>query len=355
MLVSSIDIREFRGVKALAKPLELRGFNVLVGRNNVGKTSILQALYLLSDQREPYGEEPQNLLIKSVGAPLVYGYAGRAEVSYSFGFKIAIENVTVSGEHSFNELSVDGLRLIISDNSVERRYRIASGAIHELAWNEYVTVQSSEGTTHAPLHRVVMERPSLGRRSLVLYIPNTTEAFNMLHNFVYNSFGDAVKRGLNVRVVREYLNRVVYDRFTEVFLGPRDELYARKEVGDSILYVRLKDFGEGVKRFTFAYLATEILNPALVLWDDIEVAMHPSLLHAVLTWLAESGRQVVITTHSIDALESVVMVEPRDAQIILLRKDGNDIVHHKTLEIDEAKDILEKNIDIRAVIEGVVE
>jgi len=355
MLVSSIDVKEFRGVKALAKPLELRGFNVLVGRNNVGKTSILQALYLLSYQVEPYGEEPHKFLTKLVGAPLVYGYAGKAEMNYSFSPKIAIENVIVGSKHSFDKLSVEGLRLIISDNSAERRYRIASDAIRELAWNEYVTVQTDGRTVLTHLHQVVMERLSLGRRSLVLYIPNTTEAFEMLHNFVYNSFSEAVKRGLNVRIVREYLNRVVYDRFTEIFLGPGNELFARKEVSDSILYARLKDLGEGVKRFILAYLATEILNPALVLWDDIEVAMHPSLLHTLLKWLAESGRQVVVATHSIDVLESVIMVEPGDAQIILLKKDENDIVYHKALEIDEVEEILEKNIDVRAIIEGVVE
>jgi predicted ATPase len=354
MLVSSVDVKEFRGVKAFANPLELRMFNVLVGRNSVGKSSILQALYLLSDHAEPYGDEPHKFLTKLVGALLVYGYTGRAEISYEFGSKITLERVVVDG-NSFDRLDVEGLRLIISGDSVERRYRIASGTIHELAGDEYATIQTDGRTVTTYLHQVVMERLSLGRRSRVLYIPNTTEAFNALHKFVYNSLGEAVKRGLNVSVAREYLNKVVYDRFTEVFLGSRDELYARKEVGNGVLYVRLKDLGEGIKRFVLAYLATEILNPALVLWDDIEVALHPSLAHILLKWLAESGRQIVIATHSIDVLESVVMVKPRNAQVILLKKDANDIVYHKALEIDEVEEILEKNIDIRAIIEGVVE
>jgi predicted ATPase len=355
MLVSSIDVKEFRGIKAFAKPLELRTFNVLVGRNNVGKSSILQALYLLSDRAEPYGDEPHIFLAKLVGAQLVYGYTGRAEISYEFGSKITLENVVIGGS-SFDRLGVEGLKLIINGYSIEqRRYRVVSGAVHEFAGNEYVTMQTGGRTVAVPLHQVVMERLSLGRRSPVLYIPNTTEAFNALHSFVYNSFGEAVKRGLNVNIAREYLNKVVYDRFTEVFPGPGNELYARKEVGDGVLYVRLKDLGEGIKRFVLAYLAIEILNPALVLWDDIEVALHPSLAYTLLKWLAESGRQVVIATHSIDVLESVVIANPKDAHVILLKKDANDIVYHKTLDIDEVEEILEKSIDIRAIIEGVVE
>ena len=354
MLVSSVDVKEFRGVKAFAKLLGLRMFNVLVGRNNVGKSSILQALYLLSDRVEPYGDEPHRFLAKLVGAPLVYGYTGRAEISYEFGSKVTLENVVIGGS-SFERLTVEGLKLIINGYSIERRYRIASGTMHELAGDEYATIQTAGRTVTTYLHRVVVERLSLGRRSLALYIPNTTEAFDALHKFVYNSFGEAVKRGLNVNIAREYLNKVVYDRFTEVFPGPGNELYARKEVSEGVLYVRLKDLGEGIKRFVLAYLAIEILNPALVLWDDIEVALHPSLAYTLLKWLAESGRQVVIATHSIDVLESVVMANPKDAQVILLKKDANDIVYHKALDIDEVEEILEKNIDIRTIIEGVIE
>jgi len=48
VLVKSLDLKEFRGVRKLSKPIELEDFTVLIGRNNVGKTSILEALYLLA-------------------------------------------------------------------------------------------------------------------------------------------------------------------------------------------------------------------------------------------------------------------------------------------------------------------
>jgi predicted ATPase len=154
-------------------------------------------------------------------------------------------------------------------------------------------------------------------------------------------------------VFKEHLKGVIYDRFTEVF--PRDgELFARKEVGGTAIYVSLNDLGEGVKRFVLTYFAVEHVNPALVLWDDVEVAAHPSLMDALLRWLAESERQVVISTHSLDVLQSVALIEPEDARIILLKKDGDDVVHHKSLELDELKEILEGGIDLRAMIEGVV-
>jgi len=68
------------------------------------------------------------------------------------------------------------------------------------------------------------------------------------------------------------------------------------------------------------------------LWNDIEIAMHPSLMDTLLKWLTDSNRQVVIATHSFDVLRSLTLIKPRDAKVILLRKDDNDVIHHKSLE-----------------------
>jgi len=92
-----------------------------------------------------------------------------------------------------------------------------------------------------------------------------------------------------------------------------------------------------------------------VLWDDIEVAMHPSLMNTSLKWLTDSDRQIVIATHSFDVLHSLTLIETKDAKVILLMKDDNDVIHHKSLETDELEEILEKGIDPRAVIESLVE
>jgi AAA15 family ATPase/GTPase len=164
-----------------------------------------------------------------------------------------------------------------------------------------------------------------------------------------NRWGEPVSRSTRALALQ------AGEEVREVFPGPGSELYARKEAEGKVLYTRLKDFGEGVKRFTLIYLVTELLNPLMVLWDDVEVAMHPSLLDTALNWLARSDRQVVVSTHSIDVLNSVTLIEPRDAQIVMLWKDGNDIVYFRSLEIDEVEDLLDKHIDIRTLIEVIKE
>jgi len=66
LLVRELDVAEFRGVRRLSKPLELARFSVLVGRNNAGKTAVLEALYMLAmpfpRALPPYGREPVRLV-----------------------------------------------------------------------------------------------------------------------------------------------------------------------------------------------------------------------------------------------------------------------------------------------------
>jgi predicted ATP-dependent endonuclease of OLD family len=42
-----MELYEFRGIKSCNKPLTLSDFTVLIGRNNSGKSSVLEAFSLL--------------------------------------------------------------------------------------------------------------------------------------------------------------------------------------------------------------------------------------------------------------------------------------------------------------------
>jgi len=145
----------------------------------------------------------------------------------------------------------------------------------------------------------------------------------------------------------------IYDRFTEVTIR-KDRLCVRKEVSEEIgpLYIDVDSLGEGVKRVLLTYLVVEYLNPRIVLWDDIEVAAHPSLLETLLKWLVISGRQVIISTHSIDVLYVLTQIQPKNARILILSKDQEDIVKYKSMGIEELEDCIGSGIDVRKIIEG---
>ena len=348
--VKTIDLREFRGIRELEKPITLGSFNVLVGRNNAGKSAVLEALYLLSKPfrgylTKPYGKDIYEFIsaMHGVSSALVYGHEGKASITYSFRNKVEsnFERLVVDGiTRNDVRVSVSGMSIVLDTKGVIEVRVDGNGVVPDFeSFKDFLGSVGVDSETN----------------ELCLYIPNNTNAYNAIAGFVLEDgvWSWIEKRGLHRRVVRDLVEPSVSDKFTEVTIR-RDRLCLRKEVREDIgpLYVDVNSIGEGVKRAVLAYLAIEYLNPRIVLWDDIEVAAHPSLLESMLRWLSESKRQVVLATHSIDVLYSLTQIRPRDARVIVLSKSSEDIVSHKEMDLARLSDYLDGGVDIRKLVEG---
>ncbi len=343
-MVRELEITEFRGVRELEEPLKLRSFNVLVGRNNVGKTAILEALYLLampysSYTLSPYGKSPLDHIAQLHGgmASLVYGYAGRARVRYVLGREVIakIKKGLEEVQARIRDITVE-----VSRHGTEN---VVLSGVDVYRGEDYKSFLESLGA-------------GLDRRLLALYIPDDSGAYEVLRSFVMRDevWSWIEKEGLHSKVVKDIVKPAVYDEFTEAMIK-RDELCVRKELGEGKgpLYVSVKSLGEGVKRIMLVYLATEYLDPIILLWDDLEVATHPSLIEPTLQWLASSKRQVIVTTHSIDVLYALLRTYPRDAQVVVMKKSSRDTVAYEALSLEELEDLVEKHIDPRRLAEAL--
>ena len=97
LIIKSVDIQGFRGIRKLSKPLELSRITVLVGGSGSGKTAVLEALYLLSFPFgivSPYNETVYRVLSRLYGSDsIVYKFASEARIRCSLaksvkGFQI---------------------------------------------------------------------------------------------------------------------------------------------------------------------------------------------------------------------------------------------------------------------------
>ncbi len=287
-LISSIDLREFRGIKSLEKPLPLKHFTVLLGENACGKTSVLDALSLLPHPNAPT-PKPLNVVkdcghraevlktIRGRFESLVYGYEGEAVVHASVGGKEAVLEVSSKG---FGRARGDGSR----------------------------SLDVSEACTAFGLDV-----------DDVVYLPSSGIFVRALEGGLYSQWPMVEKRGAHTAA-----SEVFGDEVSEVV--PRfNELFVRRVVGGTSRYVRLRDVG-ALERTLLAVTWIEVLKPKVVLWDDVDAGLHQTAIKALAKWLSEGDFQVVASAHSPRTAELFKEACARDVQQLVLRKDLSDVV-----------------------------
>jgi len=320
--VKELELREFRGIKEVQKPINFKKFNVLIGRNNSCKTTVLQALSILPHprSRQPSevdfgGSEKINLVRKLLGGnrSLIYKYSGKASLTYEV---LELRYVV--------EFSEDGQIITRINDTVS-----LSGILSKFKMNENEA------------------------KDWVLFIPNDSAFVSIVERKLFHEWWPrVVKSRSHVKIAREIINPTIDEFFTEI-IKEEAELKVRKEVEGEPYYIAVGDLGSGVYKALCMSLFISVTNPKIIIWDDFEAAAHPSLLRKLLEWLSQNDWQVFLATHSIDVLNELVEIKPKDAQIIQMKKTAEDVLTHKTLTIEELSDVLNSGIDPRLLVDKI--
>jgi len=321
--ISEIDIKEFRGISYCKNPIQLSKFSIIIGRNNSAKSTFLEALSLMpmpfKDERIPYYDENRLDLIRSLhgNTSLVYGYSGTASIKYKM-LKKSIE-IDLDASNHIKRISFDG-----EDKTNINEYRKKIQKLLNLKNNENI-------------------------QSLIFFIPDHTGYKDKLFTKIQESkdYRDTLtKKGINISVVKELINKCVDDKYSEI-LTDSTEMRLRKQLSKKLHYIHLTDLGDGIRKATIMALILQLFDPKLILWDDFENSAHPSLIKILLKWLSEKNWQIVISTHSIDVLNNIIKIKPKDANILLFKKNADDVLLTKSYNIDEFEDLMYSNTDPR--------
>ncbi|RLF96175.1 hypothetical protein DRN52_02860 [Thermococci archaeon] len=342
MLIKEIEVKEFRGIKESHKPIPLSEFTVIIGRNNSGKTSLLEALYLFPIPGEKskvyYGMEYTNqskssrsitslkakeeiIQVLHTEGTLVYGYSGTSELRYTLG----------SGNKYILRLDTKGRGEYIIEEDGKEEKLVYEEAIKRIS--NYLGVKIPEVN------------------DLSVYIPSDTQFLGFLERKLIDLEKEIVKKGLNTKAVR-LVKETISDEFTEV-LWTKDGVSLRKVLPEGrVAYIRLRDLGSGLKKVLTIVMLLKTLKPKMVLWDDFEISVHPSLIRETLRWLAKENWQVLISTHSIDVLYELLEINKKFS-VLQINKDKGDILKYKCLGREELEDTIEANQDPR-LLSGMV-
>ena len=317
MFVRSINIKEFRGIKDCARTIKFSNFTVLIGKNNAGKSSVLEALSLLPDPdindyitRTSKVNNLQNLHQGS-RKDLLYLYAGTSILQYGIGNSSALVKISENKIQSSWDGQVNILR-----NKFRRIYKILSDELSEL----------------------------------VLFFPFTTNILSEIEYRMKSLRELIMKKGYHIELAK-FLNECVNDEYSElVFLEP---LSLRKLYPDNNVYLKLKDLGSGAEKLIKIMALLEVLSPKLILIDDFETGFHPSMIKLFLKWLKDKKWQTIISTHSLDVLYHLVDIKIKDTTILQLNKSNEDVLSYEVLNLEELEDLLDANTDPRLLLDAL--
>lgn len=347
-MISSLKLQNFRGIKQ--GEIDLEPLTILLGPNNSGKTTILEALFLAPNPLRPtsYMFPPitfQGLNYRS--APAVYILHSLHETLRSTGYAFLFHNYIA--EKAEIECTVDDLKYIITffrnkgpiyiySNKAKSTQPIhlpqgtkrSFGEIHELQSTSFRCVDYS-----------------LFMKDIILMNPQLIKAG---YNYLEDNWASIFNLGICKKVAEEasiFSSDKYIDITIEPFLAKHNAINALFKDGRRI---RLGDLGEGIQRYLIMKILFSIKDTQVLLWDDIEAHLNPRILVAIGNWFSEiieKGKQIVITSHSIEAIRTIAKLNEEKTGIYLVNLDSDHNLNFKKFTYQELEDQIDAGIDIR--------
>ena len=331
-LLDSVKLHGFRGLRHLTLD-GLGRVTVLVGENNSGKTSVLEALSILCNPLQP-SEWLSMVRRRDFGGldetrvqSLRWCFHQTGQLATPDALIEAYCEMTCRGLSPLRRLRVDYRDVLgdPADPEIERltarlrRLRIREpdidvpGPIHG---GELIHTAEFEGLVRTDRRKriVVWEEDPFVRRPIerkeISQIPSETLTpysyqVNRLQVRSYSE-SNLAQRGEALELVQQFDHEVVSIEVAS-FRGARPSLYVvHRRLGPAPLSV----FGDALRRVVLLATTVSTLRNGLLFIDEAETGVHVSALPRVFKWLAAAATrnnvQVIVTTHSLEAVDAML-------------------------------------------------
>lgn len=312
-MIKKITIENYRGY--LEHEVEFRDLNIVVGKNNAGKTTLIEALRLVSlvtkrYKNSPYRNVPDWLEIGKINSGISISL-NRIDFSYrnifhAYGEPPAIINASFTNE----------TKVVI--------YFGGEKKFHAVLINSKNKVCNKDNLKHLDLPTLnilpqigplLFEEKVLNEDYVKLNVDSQTSSRHFRNQLGYfNEYYDKFKR--LIESTWDGISLLEYnsgDRFTDMppYLLIKEEAFST-EIGN---------MGHGLQMWmqTIWFLSKCIDNSTVIL-DEPDVYMHADLQRKLIRFLKNAFPQVIIATHSIEIMSEV---EPENIVIIDKKKKSS--------------------------------
>ena len=323
---------------------DLGQINILVGGNNSGKTSVLEAISTycrpldplewlntswrreIKSSRKPQLDALRWLFPQNSEVSHVHVYEGETYVSSNGDFPVTelraiyreFEGVSELGEaenSSESQLEIDEIEFDNILRGAELELKVAT--IFDL---EELSVKFEIWENQRFVNRK-------NRSTAVLPIDTVTPFSHRIEQLQINLLSEVILWGMKPEVIK-LLQQMDSDITDLVILSPtgkRPSLYIdHKRVGIS----PLSAFGDGVRRLLFIALTLVKVQDGVLLIDEIETAIHTEALGSSFAWIVQWCQrldvQLFATTHSLEAIDAMLEASDSETDLVLYRLEKKE-------------------------------
>jgi len=364
-----IEVRNFRAFR-LVKIDELTDINIFIGKNNTGKSTLLEAIYLnLTKNRKDLmmGRLPLAFILNRRG---IYRFIlDDPNICLSYLVNDPTSNI-VSFSSNLDEYLLQIFDRInipkeILENLVNMLNRIPT-AIRRRYENPFYVIADSRGEVCLAIFETMYrERINYIPKFFPSFIPRKgcdnvvfvdeyllresyhapLGSFSVLSNFILKleRYSEVNKYDL-IKSLSHQLEMDVWDivpRISDIFI----------EISDG-RYIPFSLLGDGTKVFLTYYYALNLKN-SYILLEEPENHLHPSLMSKCIELIVESSKfnQVFITTHSLEFLQKILEIateQNANLKVFAFRSLRDGIPEIDIYDLDEAESAVnEIGVDLR--------
>jgi hypothetical protein len=319
--LDSLRIGRFRGLRDLSLD-GLGRVNLLVGPNNTGKTSILEAVAVFCrplDLRTWIEATWQREVPAKPEAPFF------PAMEWMFPHLELDGETVVSGEVAITGSGKAPFREVRATYEAKTRVgtRVPSTTVYMPFEQPGARIQVVGHATRADGTPEVQEEifelwegdpvalPELTRRT-TLPIRTVTPVSHRVEEIQLHELSQATQSGLKHRILTMLRSLDSQIRDVEI-LSPRGK---KPAIYIDYAYsglIPLTGFGDGVRRAFLISVVLNSLSGGVLLIDEIESSLHVSALESLFSWLVRSCEefdvQLFATTHSLEAVDAMIQAE----------------------------------------------
>jgi hypothetical protein len=320
--IQAINIKSFRGIRNLSIQ-NLSAINLIVGDNNCGKTSALEAIELLrtsGNLANLYRVARQRESMTIFGSNSVYDSFLCMFPHDGSELKIEVEGICNS-EKILCQISGKQERVLLDakelDRAVLRQNEGLSGELETDVFNGDIVSMFGNETRQ--------ESISINRYSRVSGTPSSVKD---KFNIVYVAPFEHLRGNVLSQIVRNESYKNICLKALQLFDQNIENLMIlRSDVGNRpVEYIKhrklgnmpLATYGDGIKKVLVLANAIAGAASGVLLIDEIETAIHKKYYDDIFRFVIKACKafnvQVFITTHSLEAIDGILATSDYDAQ-----------------------------------------